>query len=309
MRIASIGLGIGLAFGFGHGPAVTGAEPPHVPKTFELWPGTPPGEVGKVAEEKSETAKDGITRVSNVTKPTITVFRPGPDKDTGAAIVICPGGGYNILATSHEGDDVARWLNTIGVTGIVLKYRIPRREGTKNDAPPPQALMDAQRAMGLVRGKAAEIGIDPKRIGLLGFSAGGHLAAWASTNFEKRSYEPVDDLDKIDCRPDFTVLIYPAYLLKGKNWAGPDMADEIHPGPTTPPTFLAHAGNDGVTVEASVRYHLALKQAKVPSELHVYSSGGHGFGMNPIGKPIAEWPKRLEEWMKSRGLLKPPGKT
>jgi acetyl esterase/lipase len=169
--------------------------------------------------------------------------------------------------------------------------------------------MDAQRAMGLVRSKAGELGIDSKRIGLLGFSAGGHLAAWASTNFEKRTYEPVDDADKVECRPDFTVLIYPAYLLKGKNWVGPDLADEIHPDARTPPTFLAHAGNDPVTVESSVRYHLALKRAKVPSELHVYSAGGHGFGMNPIGKPIAEWPKRLEEWMKSRGLLKPPGKT
>jgi acetyl esterase/lipase len=308
MRIAAIGLGVCLAFGLGSGSSLRGDEP-HAPRTLDLWPGAAPAEFGKVAEEKSETGKDGITRVSNVTKPTITVFRPSPDKDTGASIVICPGGGYNILATSHEGDDVARWLNTIGVTGIVLKYRVPRRQGTNGDTAPPQALMDAQRAMGLVRSKAAELGIDPKRIGLLGFSAGGHLAAWASTNFDKRAYDPVDDADKVDCRPDFTVLIYPAYLLKGKGWAGPDMADEIHPDAKTPPTFLAHAGNDPVTVEASVRYHLALKRANVPSELHVYPSGGHGFGMKPIDKPIAEWPKRLEEWMRSRGLIKPPAKA
>jgi len=302
MRIKAIGLWLCLSFGLGS--VSIGAEPP-APKTLDLWPGVPPGEVGKIAEEKLEVGKDGINRVSNVSKPTLTIFRPSPEKDTGASIVICPGGGYSILAINHEGDDVARWLNTIGVTGIVVKYRIPRRSGTKGDTPPPQALMDAQRAMGLVRSKAGELGIDPKRIGLLGFSAGGHLAAWASTNFEKRSYEPVDAADKVDCRPDFTVLIYPAYLLKGKGYAGPEMADEIQVSSSTPPTFLAHAGNDPVTVEASVRYHLALKRANVPSELHVYAAGGHGFGMKPLEKPIAEWPKRLEEWMRSRGLLKP----
>ena len=306
MKIAAIGLGLCLVFGTG--PATDGAEPPP-PRTLDLWPGAAPAEFGKVGEEKSETGQDGITRVSNVTRPTITVHRPSPDQDTGASIVICPGGGYSILATSHEGDDVARWLNSIGVTGIVLKYRVPRRQGTPGDFPPPQALIDAQRAMGLVRSKAAEFGIDPSRIGLLGFSAGGHLAAWASTNFDKRAYDPVDAADKVDCRPDFTVLIYPAYLLKGKGWTGPDLADEIHPDAKTPPTFLAHAGNDPVTVESSVRYHLALKKANVPSELHVYSSGGHGFGMKPSTKPIAEWPKRLEEWMRSRGLLKPTAKS
>jgi acetyl esterase/lipase len=305
MRITAIVLGLCLAFGLGS--ASKGAETPP-PRTLELWPGTPPAEFGKVGEEKLEIGKDGINRVSNVTRPTITVFRPSPDKDTGASIVICPGGGYNILAINHEGEDVARWLNTIGVTGIVLKYRIPRRQGTPGEVAPPQALMDAQRAMGLVRSKAGEFGIDPKRIGLLGFSAGGHLAAWASTNFEKRSYDAVDDADKVDCRPDFTALIYPAYLLKGKGWSGPEMADEIQVSSQTPPTFLAHAGNDPVTVEASVRYHLALKRANVPTELHVYASGGHGFGMKPIDKPIVEWPKRLEEWMRSRGLLKPPAK-
>jgi acetyl esterase/lipase len=302
MRSTAISLGLCLAFGLG---SMSRADEPTTPKTLDLWPGTPPGEVGKIGAEKSEL-KDGIVRVSNVTKPTIAVYRPSPDKDTGASIVICPGGGYGILAISHEGEDVARWLNTIGVTGIVLKYRIPRREGTANDAPPPQALMDAHRALSLVRSKAGELGLDPKRIGLLGFSAGGHLAAWASTNSDKRAYEPVDDIDKLDCRPDFTVLIYPAYLLKKGN-AG--LAEEIRAGSQTPPTFFAHAGDDPVTVESSVQMYLALKRAGVPAELHVYSSGGHGFGINPINKPVAAWPQRLEEWMRSRGLLKPPAKA
>jgi acetyl esterase/lipase len=279
-------------------------DDPPAPKTIELWPGVAPGETGKIGDEKTENGKDGITRVSNVSKPTLTIFRPSPEKDTGAAVVICPGGGYNILATSHEGEDVAKWLNSIGLTGIMLKYRVPRREGTSNDVPPPQALMDAQRAMGLVRSQAGALGIDPKRIGLLGFSAGGHLTAWASTNFEKRTYEPVDDADKVDCRPDFTVLIYPAYLVKkGK----PGLVDEIKVGSQTPPTFLAHASDDPVTVESSVQYYLALKRAGVPAEMHIYSTGGHGYGMLPSTKPVGAWPKRLEEWMRSTGLLKAKG--
>lgn len=303
MKLSAIGLGMFcVALGIG---AAQPAAPPQ-PTSFDLWPGTPAGEAGKVGPETSED-KDGITRVSNVSKPTITVYRPAPEKDTGTAIVICPGGGYSILATSHEGVDVARWLNTLGVTGVVLKYRVPRREGTPNDVAPPQALMDAQRAMSLVRSKAGELGIDPKRIGLLGFSAGGHLAAWASTNPEKRAYEPVDDVDKVDCRPDFTALIYPAYLLKKGDPA--TLADEIRAGSGSPPAFLAHASDDPVTVESSVRYHLALKKANVPSELHIYSSGGHGYGMKPTGKPVSGWPQRLEDWMRSRGLLTPPTKA
>ena len=303
MKITAIGLGLCLAIGLGS--MARAAEPPS-PKTLDLWPGAAPGESGKVGEEKSEAGKDGITRVSNVSRPTITVYRPSPEKDTGASIVICPGGGYSILAISHEGEDVARWLNTIGVTGVVLKYRIPRRPGTPNGEPPPQALMDAQRAVSLVRSQAGDLGIDPKRIGLLGFSAGGHLTAWASTNFDKRSYEPVDAADKVDCRPDFTVLIYPAYLLTKGN-AG--LAPEIRAGSQSPPTFLAHAGDDPITVESSVQYYLALKRAGVPAELHVYSSGGHGYGMKPIKHPVAGWPRRLEDWMKSRGLLKPSAKA
>ncbi len=300
MRITAIGLGLCLAIGLG---SPSRADDP---KTLDLWPGAAPGESGKIGEEKSDPGKDGITRVSYVSKPTITVYRPSPEKDTGTSIVICPGGGYNILAISHEGEDVARWLNTIGVTGIVLKYRIPRRPGTPNDQPPPQALMDAQRAVSLVRSKAGDLGIDPKRIGLLGFSAGGHLAAWASTNPDKRAYEPVDDADKVDCRPDFTVLIYPAYLLT-KDKAG--LAPEILAGAESPPTFLAHASDDPITVESSVQYYLALKRAKVPAELHVYSSGGHGYGMRPIKHPVAGWPQRLEDWMRSRDLLKPSTKA
>jgi acetyl esterase/lipase len=246
--------------------------PPSV--VMDLWPGVPPGETGPIAPEK--------------------------EKDTGASVIICPGGGYYILAFDHEGEQVARWLNGIGVTGVVLKYRVPRRKGTPNDQPPPQALMDAQRAVSLVRSKAAEWGLDPKRVGILGFSAGGHLAAWTSTQFDKRAYEPIDATDQVDPRPDFTILVYPAYLTKPKS---DELAAEIKPTAKTPPTFFAHANDDPISPENSARYYLALKRAGVPAELHIFTSGGHGFGMNPIGKPAAHWPDRCAEWMRDRGLL------
>ncbi len=164
------------------------------PAPIDLWPGKPPGETGTIAEEKA--TNKGFVSITNVSKPTITVYTPSPEKQNGAAVVVCPGGGYSLLAYEHEGTQVAEWLNSIGVTAVLLKYRVPRREGTAAGDPPPQALMDAQRAISLTRSKAAEWGIDPKRVGILGFSAGGHLSAWASTSFDKRAYEPVDDSDK-----------------------------------------------------------------------------------------------------------------
>jgi acetyl esterase/lipase len=274
------------------------------PQVFDVWPGKPPGEKGEVGDEKVTESKPGekpVKRVTNVTKPTLTVFRPAKDKDTGAAVVIAPGGGYNILAWDLEGEEVAQWLNSVGVTGIVLKYRVPRRAGTPGSSPPPQALMDAQRAISLVRGKAADLGIDPKRIGMLGFSAGGHLTAWTATNFDKRAYEPADEIDKVSCRPDFAVLIYPAYLVTKDN---SQLADDIRVTKESPPTFFAHANDDGVRPENSAVMYLALKKAGVPAELHVYTTGGHGFGLRPTEKACSTWPQRCAEWMKSQGLLK-----
>ncbi len=275
------------------------------PKVIDLWPGKAPGEKGEVGQEKVQEPKAGdrnpVRRITNVTHPTLTVFKPAADKDTGAAVVIAPGGGYNILAWDLEGEEVAAWLNSLGVTGIILKYRVPRRPGTPADKAPPQAQLDAQRAVSLVRSKAKELGIDPKRIGMLGFSAGGHLTAWTATNFDKRSYEPLDEADKESCRPDFVVLIYPAYLLeKGKT----ELAPDIRVSKESPPTFFAHAGDDPVTPLSSVVMYQALKKAGVPAELHVYASGGHGFGLRPSGKPCATWPQRCAEWMNTQGLLK-----
>ena len=166
--------------------------------------------------------------------------------------------------------------------------------------------MDAQRAVSLVRSKAEGWGIDPKRIGILGFSAGGHLVAWASTNYDKRSYEPIDDADKADCRPDFAVAIYPGGVTRRNST---ELSPEIRVTSQTPPTFLAHAGNDPVSAENSIFYYLALKHAGVPAELHIYSTGGHGFGMRKTGNPASTWPQRCEEWLRIQKILPASAKS
>jgi acetyl esterase/lipase len=265
---------------------------------LNVWTGNPPGETKPIPEEKVVKSKGVVTSITNVSKPTLSVFRPAKEKDTGSAVIVCPGGGYNMLAWDHEGEQVAAWLNSIGVTGIVLKYRVPRRPDQDPKKPPLGALQDAQRALSLVRSKAKEWKIDPHRIGILGFSAGGHLAAWASTNFDKRAYEPTDDIDKVDCRPDFAVLIYSGGLMRAGT------SEEIRVRKDCPPMFLAHAGDDPISPENSVQMYLALKRAGVPAELHVYASGGHGFGLRPSNKPCSTWPKSCEAWMSSQGLLK-----
>jgi acetyl esterase/lipase len=274
--------------------------------TLDIWPGKVPGEVGSVGEEKAKTATqpDGTTVIAsltNVSKPTLTICRPEPAKNTGVAVLVFPGGGYNFLSWDHEGEKVAHWLNSIGVTAAVLKYRVPRREGTPKEKPPIQALMDAQRAISLVRSRAADWGIDPKRIGVLGFSAGGHLAAWAATNFDKRAYDQIDASDQASCRPDFAVVIYPGGIVKRGT---AELSPEIRVTPQTPPCFFAQAHDDRVNAENSVAMYLALKRAGVSAELHIYATGGHGFGMRPTGKPAATWPNRCEEWLRDTGVLK-----
>jgi acetyl esterase/lipase len=279
------------------------------PLVVDVWPGKPPGETGSVGEEKVQEPRPSdrfaIKRITNVSHPTLTVFKPARELDTGAAVVIAPGGGYHMLAWDLEGEEVAAWLNSIGVTGIILKYRVPRRPPTPNTQAPPQAQMDAQRALSLARGKAEEWGIDPRRIGMLGFSAGGHLTAWAATNFDQRLYEPADAIDKVSCRPDFAVLVYPAYLqARGKS----ELAPDIRVSKDTPPTFLIHAGGDALVPSLnSVEMYQALKKAGVSAELHIYAQGGHGFGLRPSDRPCTTWPQRCAEWMKAQGLLKANG--
>lgn len=264
---------------------------------INVWPGEAPGLTPRKAPEKAD--KSNIIRIGNVVTPTLTVYRPPADKANGAAVIICPGGGYSILAWDLEGTEVADWLNRSGVTGIVLKYRVPEHKGADVHGFPP--LMDAQRAISLVRSKATELGIDPKRLGILGFSAGGNLAALACTNYDRRSYDAIDDVDKIDCRPDFGVLVYPAYLLVGKT---DELAPEIRVTSQTPPCFFVHADDDHISAAGSAVMYLALKKAGVQaSELHIYSSGGHGFGLRPTTRPASAWPERCDAWMKAQGLL------
>ena len=276
------------------------------PEPIRLWPNDTPGEKGGIGAEVDTTKPtDGLVggkrlmRIANVATPTMSIFPPPKDKDTGTAVVICPGGAYNILAWDLEGTEVCDWLNSLGVTGVVVKYRVPRREGLEKHTAP---LQDAQRALGLVRLRAKELGINPERIGVLGFSAGGHLAAALSTGFDARTYEPLDDADKTSCRPDFTILIYPAYLtLKD---GGDTLAPEIKVTAQTPPAFIAMAQDDPVHVESAYVYSLALKNAKVPCELHLYPDGGHGYGLRPSAPAVTTWPARAAEWMEKRGLLK-----
>lgn len=270
------------------------------PQVLDVWPGAVPGETAPIPAEKLEPSKPGtkpILIMSNVSHPTLTVFPAPREKNTGAAVVIAPGGGYNILAWDLEGTEVAEWLNSIGVNAFVLKYRVPRRPGQPGDKPPVGPLQDAQRAISLVRSRAKEWAVDPGRIGMLGFSAGGHLTAATATNSDRRAYEAQDAADQVSCRPDFAVLVYPAYLVE-KGELKPDIRIDAQ----SPPMFFAHAGNDPISAENSIFTYLALKKAGVPSELHVYAWGGHGFGLRPADAPA--WPRPCEEWMRKRGLLK-----
>src|SRR5262245_40362863 len=210
------------------------------PLILDVWPGKAPGETGPIGEEKPVEEKPfgfPVKGVANVSRPTLMVYRPAKDKDTGAAVLVCPGGGYNIVALNLEAEGAAPWLNSLGVTAVVLKYRVPRRPGQPTDSPPPGPLQDAPPALRLVRHKARDWGIDPNRIGMLGFSAGGHLTAAASTGFDLRAYEPIDAVDQISCRPDFAMLVYPGLLL-ARDQEG--LAPQIRVRKECPPTFLVH---------------------------------------------------------------------
>jgi acetyl esterase/lipase len=272
-----------------------------------LWPQTAPGEKGGLGVEHDTTKPDGglvggkrVIRLGDVSAPTLTVYSPPRSKDMGAAVIVCPGGGYQILAMDLEGTEVCHWLNSVGVTAVLLKYRVPARAGMERYLAP---LQDAQRALSLVRRRAAEWKLDPQRIGIMGFSAGGHLSAAASTRFTQRAYAPVDAADQVSCRPDFALLIYPAYLV---HQTGPELSPELTVTSNTPPTFLFQAEDDRtVPVEGSLYYYLALKQAKVPAELHLFATGGHGFGLRGPDRTPTTWPKLAEAWMRGLGILQP----
>ena len=270
-----------------------------------LWPSRAPGEKGDIGEERDMTkptegliAGKRVIRLGNVSKPTITLYRPPREKDTGAAVLVCPGGGYHILALDLEGTEVCEWLNSIGITGVLLKYRVPKRAGIEKHLP---ALQDAQRALGIVRYRAKEWGVDPQRLGALGFSAGGHLSA-ALSAAASRQYPAVDDADKVSCRANFTILIYPGGLAVKED--ADKVAPEVQVTTNTPPTFIAMTEDDPVRLENALSYTLALKQAKVPVELHVYPSGGHGYGLRRTKELVTTWPDRAAEWMRAREIIR-----
>ncbi len=278
-----------------------GAEP----VVIKLWPGKAPGETQDLGPEKYLEAKKGqidVKRLTNVTEPTITIYPVPHDKNTGTVVIVAPGGGYNILAIEHEGTDVCEWLNKHGITAVLLKYRVPRREMQNPDNR--AMIQDAQRAITLVRSMAPKYGIDPNRIGMLGFSAGGNLTAWASLTTQ-RMYDTIDAADeKFGHQPNFALLIYPGGLIDKDGNLKPDFVVTHQ----SPPMFFAHSSDDNVSSENSIALYLALKKNKVPAEMHLYASGGHGYGLRKVPHPCASWPDRAVEWMKSRGWLDPPAR-
>ena len=244
-----------------------------------------------------------ITIRKNVSFPTITYYPAPQGLATGAAMIVCPGGGYFVLAEDIEGTEICQWLNAKGITAILLRYRVPRREGYAKNALP---LQDAQRAISYVRYHAKEWGIHPEQIGIMGFSAGGHLAASASTNFATRTYPAFDEADKASCRPDYTLLVYPAYLA-GENVKTEDYTLASDPGlplsKDTPPCMIVQTEDDSVCVKGSIIYYYNLMLNQIPATMHLYPKGGHGYGLRPSKDAVCEWPLRAEEWFKRLGLI------
>jgi acetyl esterase/lipase len=268
------------------------------PQPQALWPAGAPGAVGKESADV----------------PSVQVYLPAADKATGAAVVICPGGGYVALAMDHEGHQVARWLNSLGVAGIVLKYRIAPRY--RHPAP----LQDAQRALRYTRANAQQWHLDPRRVGILGFSAGGHLASTAGTHFDSGNPDAPDPIDRQSCRPDFMILVYPVISftapyahggsrnnLLGKNAdakLAENLSNEKQVTAQTPPTFLVHTSEDkGVPPENSVAFYLALQQHRVPAELHIFEKGRHGLGLGPRDMPFARWPELCAAWLRTQQII------
>jgi acetyl esterase/lipase len=273
------------------------------PDTLQLWPEGAPGAMG----------------TGPLDVPRISVNLPPKEKATGAAVVICPGGGYVTLAADHEGKQVAEWFNNLGIAAFVLRYRVNTWDHRKYGYP--HAFNDATRAMRLVRSRAAGWGIDPGKIGILGFSAGGHLASTVGTHFDQGKAKAKDLVERAASRPNFLVLIYPVVsfttehthrfsreMQLGRNLdstLAEYLSNEKHVTTLTPPTFLMHTDDDGVEPENSVLFYLALRKARVPAEMHIYQKGGHGYGFYPKDNPaLATWPDRLRDWLKGQGLTK-----
>lgn len=287
-------------------------EPAPRYEQIPLWPGAAPDSPEGPDRESFAFDEKGkliggrpVGWITEVSRPTMTVY-PAKGKNTGVAVIVFPGGGFQGLAIDLEGTEVCDWLAPKGVTCVVSKYRVPNTEHHWDEklhryAEPkvPLALQDAQRTISLVRSKAAEWGVDPKKIGVLGFSAGGFLVARTSTEFERRAYKPVDGADKESCRPDFAVPVYPGHL-----WIDGKLNPKFRVPPRTPPTFLLMAEDDRVDhVEQALVYYGALKKAGIPVEMHLYAKGGHAFGLRPTKDPITRWPALVETWLRTIGMV------
>lgn len=286
-------------------PQVTAAT---ISKEIPIWSKTVP-DSGLI--KGTETYNDGM--IKNVSIPTIKIYSP-KENNTGAAVLVFPGGGYNKLAINLEGSEICEWLASIGVTGVLLKYRVPASGPhydkdchCEKDPIKPLALQDAQRAMGLVRSRAKEWNIDPNKIGVMGFSAGGHLVADVSTNYKTRAYSITDPIDTTNCRPDFGIVMFPGHMTFHTNKPY-ELNKTLPVDRNTPPMFLLQAGNDNVdTIQHSLVYYIALKKAGVPTEYHIYAEGGHAFGLKESAQkipnweklPIADWEKLVERWLQT----------
>jgi len=253
---------------------------------LHLWPGQVPGEIKeKIKPVIDTTRKDGVTRYSEVTDPALEIWLADNKANTGAAVIVCPGGGYARLAYDKEGTEIAGWLNRNGISAFVLSYRVPNKKSG--------ALMDAQRAIRIVREKAQKWNINPDKIGIIGFSAGADVSARASILSSLKTYQPVDAIDTVSCLPDFTLLIYPAYFDQGPNRS---LTPDLKISADTPPMFIFQSADDGLA-NSSLVMTGALRDAKIPVELHLVPKGGHGYGMRP-GNPAAEtWPVLAEKWL------------
>lgn len=303
-----------LAFAAGE-PGLAAGQTPWQPSPghtqVPIWPGVIPDAQPVKGPEVSGTVVDATgskklvggrpwVYVDRVSQPTMTVYSP-VGSNTGAAVVVFPGGGYNVLAIDLEGTEVCDWLTSKGITCVLLKYRVPCvKSGPYQDCR--TALEDAQRTIGLVRFQAAQWHVDPHKIGVLGFSAGGHMVAAMSTHFEKRLYPTVDAADTESCRPDFAIALYPGHLAVPER--GFALNPDIQVTSRTPPTFLVQAEDDPMDpVENSLVYHAALRKARVPAELHLYVKGGHAFGLRRTSFPITEWPQLVEKWLGTIGMI------
>jgi acetyl esterase/lipase len=293
--------------------AVWQPSPGHV--QVPIWPGKVPNAMPRA---EPESVRADWAKITNVSQPTLTVYAPKGHRNTGVAVAVFPGGGYQFLAMDLEGTEICDWLTSRGITCVLLKYRVPDsgptwKNGHRFEPEVQTALQDAQRTLGLMRQHAAQWHVDPHKVGVIGFSAGGHLVAALSTHFAQRTYPPVDAADSLSCRPDFAIVLYPGHLWvhqdedrATRNETDLRLRPDIHVTADTPATFLLQAEDDHVDgVEQSLSYYVALQAAGVPVEMHLYAQGGHAFGLRPTRLPVTHWPALVEQWLHTIGILAP----